>query len=215
MQAVTLSAEYGVHFKKVLFPFSIIEIVSSLERLGYDIAPEIPFPRPVGRFSGVGEIGRKGKLSIQVDGGAQVLRSVGVSISSALTGFNELAKALNEDYKVDIIPFVRFYQVMANYEVTTTNNALKRIADKSGAPVLKEFGKVLGYEISSTELKFGAKNFEPNSESWFDIHIMPNYERNDRYLFSLVYRNAEKEKTQVFIDHIEENIVKFAEFIDR
>jgi hypothetical protein len=215
MQAVTLSAEYGVHFKKVLFPFSIIEIVSSLERLGYDISPEMPFPRPVGRFSGTGEIGRKGKLSIQVDGSAKILRSVGVSIPSALTSFNELVKALNEDYKVDIAPLVRFYQVMANYQVITTNNAIKKIADKSEAPVLKEFSKILGREIASTELKFGAKDLEPNSENWFDIHIIPNYERNDRYLFSLVYRNAEKEKTQVFIDHIEENIVKFAEFIDR
>jgi len=215
VQITTLSADYGVHFNTVLFPFSIIEVVSSLEKIGYDISPDIPFPRPIGRFIGSGEIARKGKVAIQVEGGEKLLAVAGVSLSSAIDSFNEFAKALNEDHKIDVIPLVRFYRIGANYEIASNSNTLKKIANIAKVPLLANFGTILGQEVVSTELKFGAKDLEPNSENWLDVSIRPNYERADRYIISIVYRNIDKAKTQAFTDHIEENIIKIVESVDR
>jgi len=214
VQIITLSALYGVDFDTVLFPFSVGEIVSSLERLGYDISPDMPFPRPIGRFTGAGEIARKGKVVILADANG-LLMVAGVSLSTIITSLNELAKALNDDQRIDIISLAKFYRIEANYEFASNNNTLQKIANITKAPLLTEFGAILGQELSSTEVKFGAKDLKPNSENWLDISIRPNYERADRYVVSIVYRNVDKPKTQAFADHIEENIIKIVQLVDR
>ena len=215
MQITTLSALCGVEFNTVLFPFSIIEVVSSLERLGYDLSPDMPFPRPMGRFIGSGQIARKGKVAVYFDAVGQDLTVLGVSLSSLTASLNELAKALNEDHKIDITGLAKFYRIEANYEIASNNNTQKKIADVTKAPLLTEFGTILGQELAPTEVKFGAKDLEPNSENWLDISIRPNYERADRYIVSIVYRNIDKVKTQAFADHAEENIIKIIQLVDR
>lgn len=126
MECKSLSADYGVHFSTVLYPLSLIEIVESLEKLGYEISPSIPSPRPIGRFVGTGEFGRKGKSSVHVDAGAQALMVSNVSLKSALDSFNEVVSALSEDHKIDVLSMVRFYRFTANYEIRTEKKRFSR-----------------------------------------------------------------------------------------
>lgn len=63
-------------------------------------------------------------------------------------------------------------------------------------------------------MKLRGEGSNANSENWFDFEIRPNYERNDRYIFSIVYRNRSKEATQESILNIEEQVRKIAELID-
>ncbi len=215
MTCTTLTVDYGVHFNTVLYPVSIIEIANSLEKKGYELNPSIPFPRPVGRFIGAGEIARKGRTVIHIDSGAQLLAVADVSLKSAIDSFEELVTMLHEDHGIDIESLVRFYRFTANYEIRTNNEAFQRIATNLKVPILKEIQGIIQEEISPIELKFAGARLQANSDNWFDMSIRPNYERNDRYVVSIVYRNNSKEKTKDFLETIEEKATRIAELVDR
>ena len=215
MQSKPLTFDYGVHFNTILYPISIIEMTNSLEKIGYELSPSIPFPRPVGRLLGAGEIARKGKTVVHIDSGAQLLLVTDVSIKSALNSFDEIIATFSEDHRIDLGNLVRFYRFTATFEVWTKKKALETIAKNLKAPIQEEFEGILGEEIWPAEIKFAGAGLEANSENWFDIAIRPSYERNDLYVVSIIYRNTDKEKTLGFLRTLEEKVVKIAECIDR
>lgn len=215
MQHKTLTVDYGVHFSTVLYPFSIIEIADSLEKRGYELSPSVPFPRPVGRFLGAGEIARKGRTVVQIDSGSQLLLVADISLKSTIDSFNEIVTMLSEDHGIEVGSLIKFYRFGATFEIQTEKEASLRIATNLKVPILKDLEEILKEKISPIEFKFGGSDLRANSENWFDISIRPNYERNDRYVVSIVYRNTEKDRTQAFLRTVEEKVAKIAEFIDK
>ena len=73
----------------------------------------------------------------------------------------------------------------------------------------------MGEKIWPFELRFGGANLRVNSENWFDITVRPNFERNDSYVISVVFRNTDRVKTQEFVESFEESMVKVIGLIDR
>ena len=214
MEGRVVIVDYGVHFDTILYPFTIPELANTLERIGYELSPLLPFPRLPGRPSGAGEIARKGKTAVHIDAGAQVLIVVDVSIESVLKSFDEIANAFLEDNRVDIDNIVRFYRFNSTYEVRTEKDPLQSIASNLEVPALEKFSEIFDEEVWPLELRFTGARLKANSENWYDISIRPDYEKNDKYVFSVVYRNKDKEKTQNFINRFEERLLKIAELIE-
>lgn len=209
-----LSIAYGINFKTLLYPLTIQELVDSLERKGYKISPALPFPRSPGRITGAGEIGRKGKTSVQVDASAQTLTIIDISIKSALNCFNEIVKMLKEDYDVDVNDFARFYSFTATYAFPTEKQAYKMTAKALRFSIFDHIEEIMGEKIWPFELRFGGADLKANSENWFDVTVRPNYERNDSYIISVVFRNKDRVKTRKFIESFEERMAKVIGLID-
>lgn len=209
-----LSVAYGTHFKTFLYPLTFHELVDSLERKGYKISPALPFPRPPGRMTGAGEIGRKGKTVIQVDTSAQALTIIDISIESALNGFNEIGKMLKEDYDVDVNDFARFYSFVATYEFPTKRQAYETIAKTLRFSIFDDIENIMDEKVWPFELRFGGADLKANSENWFDVTVRPNYERNDSYVVTVVFRNKDRVKTRKFVESFEERMAKVIDLID-
>lgn len=215
MEFEPLTIRYGINFKTVLFPLTLFEFANSLEKRGYEISPNLPFPRPAGRLTGVGEIARKGKTVIQIDGGAQALNVIDLSVQSALEHFEEIVKMLVEDHNIDINKFARFYSFTATYEFPTKRQSYEAIAKALKFSIFDDLEKIMGKKIWPFELRFGGANLLVNSENWFDITVRPNVERDDSYLLDVVFRNTDRVKTREFMVSFEEKMVKVIELIER
>ncbi|MDH5266104.1 MAG: hypothetical protein OEW62_00345 [Candidatus Bathyarchaeota archaeon] len=215
MRYKPLSVTYGIGFNTILYPLTFEEIVESLEKKGYEISPALPFPRPPGRMTGTGEIARKGKTVIQVDTSAQFLTIVDISIKSALTCFDEIANILKEDHDVDVNDIARFYSFVATYEFPTKKQAYKTIAKALRFSIFDDLEKIMDEKIWPFGLRFGGADLRVNSENWFDITVRPNFERNDSYVISVVFRNSDRVKTRKFVESFEERMAKVIGLIDR
>jgi len=55
MKCKPLAIRYGIRFKTYLFPLTLHELADSLEKKGYEISSNLPFPRPPGRMTGMGD----------------------------------------------------------------------------------------------------------------------------------------------------------------
>lgn len=208
------SVAYGIRFKTILFPLTFLELANSLEKKGYELNPGLPFPRPLGRMTGAGEVARKGKAVVQIDSGAQILTIVDVSITSAQDCFNQIVQMLKEDYGVNIDDLARSYSFSASYKFHTKKPAYKSIAGALKIPIFDNLKTIMNEEIWPLELRFGGANQIVNSENWFDISIRPDYERNDSYVVQTVYRSSDKTKTQKFIESFEERMTEIITLIE-
>jgi len=215
MKCKPLAISYGITLNTYLYPLTFHELADSLEKRGYEISSSLPFPRPLGRWTGAGEIARKGKTVVQIDASAQALTVLDISIKSALDSFDEIIKMLIEDHNVDLNEFARFYRFSATYESPTKKQAYETIATTLNFPILGNLEKIMGEKVWPFELRFGGAGFKVNSENWFDITVRPNYERNDSYIIVVVYRNSDRAKTQKFVKSFEEKVTKIIRLIDR
>ena len=214
MKCKPLGITYGVRFKTFLYPLTFHELVDSLEKKGYEISPELPFPRPPGRMTGIGEIARKGKTVIVVDTSAQALTVGDISIRSALDTFDEIVKMLKEDYRVDINDFALFYSFAATYEFPAKKQAYETIAKSLRFSIFDSLEEIMDEKIWPFELRFGGADLKVNSEKWFDVTVRPNFERNDSYIISVVFRNSERIKTLKFMESFEERMSKVIRLIE-
>jgi len=210
-----LLVTFKIRLKTILFPITFIELTTILEKNGWEISANLPFPRPVTRLSGVGEIARKGKTVLSLDSSAQVLAITDVTIKSALDCFDELTKALIEDFGVDLNGFSKYYGFNATYEIPTKNKAYETIAKNLKIPMLDEFEKIFSEKLWPYELRFAGADLQANSDNWFDITLRPNYERDDSYIVSVIYRNDTKEKAVEFSTSFEQRIEQLVKLIDR
>jgi len=151
---------------------------------------------------------------VHIDTAAQLLLIVDVSIKSIVDSFNEIAKAFLEDSRIEIGKITKFYRFTATYEVLTEKDPSQMIAAKVEVPTLEKFSEIFGEKVLPLELRFTGDGLKANSENWYDISFRPNYETNDRYVFSVIYRNENKEITQNFMNSFEERILKIAEIIE-
>jgi hypothetical protein len=210
-----LTLTYGVCFNTYFFPLKITELADSFEKKGYEISPNIPFPRPPMELVGAGVIARKGKTFIHIDTRGPVLTITDVSVKSALTCFDEIANALKEDYKINLDSLVGVYEFNTQCEVPTEKKAYETITKKVRVSILDQIEKILDKKLWPHTLRFGGADMNVNSTTWFDFSIEPSIERNNSYVVVINYRNKEKEELRSFIESFEERISKIIELIDK
>lgn len=204
-----------IDLDRTLFPITFIELTASLEKLGFEINRAFPFPYPVGRFVGSGRIARKGNISINVDGGDKSITMIGISLENTIEEFDSFIKTLKTDYSVDLDKFANYYQFASHYEYKTNKNAYAIISKSCIYPKLDELAKIIEIPIKTFSIKVGSVDTLPNDKNWFDMQFTPDVQRNDGYLIEIVYRNENKESYRTFISHIEENIVKSIQLLER
>jgi len=210
-----LALTYGICFNTYFFPLKVNELADSLEKKGYEISPDIPFPRPPVTLGGAGTIARKGKTIIHIDTRGPILTISDVSAKSALACFDEIANILNEDYKINLDSLVGVYEFNTQCEVPTEKKAYETIAKSVSVPILDQIEGILQKKLWSHTLRFGGADMNVNSTTWFEFSIEPSFERNDSYVVSISYRNKEKEELRSFIESFEEKIGKILELIDK
>lgn len=215
MKCKPFAVSYGIGFKTVLFPLTANELVDGLEKKGYEINPSLPFPRRPGRMTGIGEIARKGKTVVQLDASGKALTIVDVSIESVLGSFDEISKMLVEDHGVDVDDFARYYSFRATYKFSTTKQAYGTLAGALKSPIFDDLEKIMNEKIWPFELRFAGAGLRVNSENWFDITVRPDFEKNNSYVITVVYRNSERAKTQKFVESFEEKMTKIIGLIER
>jgi len=204
----------GINLDRVLFPISFTEIVSSLEKNGFEINKEIPYPRPVGRPIGSGSFGRKGKLVFSVDAGGKSIVISGNSIEESLEELDTFVTTIKTDYSFDLDEYPKYYHFTGKYKYHTNKNAYSIINRFYSNHKNEEISKILDKPLNTFAFKLGSADLVPNDENWFDIQIAPDIERNDGYMIDTVYRNEEKEIYRTFLTHIEENIVKIIQVLE-
>jgi len=215
MKVEPIQIIYGVRFTTLLFPLNYSGLMNSLEKRGYEISSGIPFPRLPIRIGGAGEIARKGKTIVQVDAGQQILQVVGTDLKSTFECFQEIEKALKEDCNFQIIDFARTYNISANYVSSTRNRSYEAIAKAFSSPIFNDLGKIMEENLWPLTLNFAGANLVVNSNNWFDISIRPNLERDNSYTIEVVFRNADRLKTEKFLQTLEEKLTRIIELIDR
>jgi len=203
-----------IKLDSILWPITLIELINSLEKLGFEIAREFPFPRPAGRFVGSGQIARKGNIVVNVDGGAKAISMLGLSLESTIEEFDSFLSTLKTDYSVDLDEFANFYQFASRYEYKTNKDAYAIISDFFTHPKLDELAKIIEIPIKTFKIKVGSADAVPNERNWFDLEFAPDVQRNDGYVIDVVYRNENKESYRTFISHIEENILKSIQLLE-
>lgn len=205
----------GINLDTVLFPITFIELISSLEKGGYDINKAIPFPRPIGRFIGSGQIARKGNVGVSVDGGDKSITMIGTSLEDTIEEFDSFLKTLQIDYSLQLDEIASYYQFVAHYEYKTKKDPFSIIGNSCIFPKIEELAKIIETPIKTFSIRFASADNIPNDKNWFDINIAPDVQRNDGYVIDVVYRNEDKEFYRTFISHIEANIVKSIQLLER
>jgi hypothetical protein len=204
----------GSFLDVVLFPLTFSEILNSLEKNGYELSPAIPFPRPTGRFRGSGQIGRKGNISINIDGGEKSLIIAGTSLEDVRDEFHTLFKTILDDYAFNLDEIVKFYQYTATYRYKTKKNPFLTISKSCEYLKIKELSEIIGEPLKTFGIRFASADNIPNSEDWCDVKITPDIEKNDGYIFEIVYRNKNKDNYQTFISNIETNLMKVVSLLE-
>lgn len=203
-----------INIDRTLFPMTFIELTTSLEKLGFEINKALPFPRPIGRFAGSGQIASKGNIAINVDGGEKSITMIGPSLEATLEEFDSFIETLQTDHSVDLDEFANYYQFASRYKYKTEKNPYTIISDSFTYPKLDELSKIIEIPIKTFAIKVGSADTVPNERDWFDIQFAPDVQRNDSYVIDVVYRNENKESYRTFISHIEENILKSIQLLE-
>jgi hypothetical protein len=214
MEAKPQSIVFKIRLNTYLFPISFMEMTNALEKIGYEINPALPFPRPIGRLSGAGEIARKGKSVVSINADAQTLLVQDVSINSAIKCFDEVLTSLQEECGVDLNTMPRFYGFSATYIIPTKKKAYTTFAKSLRIPIQNDVEKIFNEKLWPYEIRFAGSNMKANSENWFDISVKPNYERDDSYVVTVVYRNILDDKTREFMNSFEERIKRMLQLIN-
>ena len=204
----------GITLDRVLFPITFIELISSLEKNGFEISQAIPYPRPIGRFIGSGQLGIKGKTTASVDGGGKSISMTGSSLEDTIEEYDKFNKTILADYSLDLDEFPKLYYLTGNYEYKTKKNTHSTISDSISYPKIEELSEIVDESMNVYAIQFGSADTVPNDKNWFDIKITPDVQRNDGYVINVVYRKEDRETYRTFISHIEENIVKIIRLLE-
>lgn len=209
-----LILNYGVRFNTYSFPLRISELANGLEKKGYAINPRIPFPRPPVSYGASGTLARKGKTVVVVDTREQSLTVADISLKSAMDTFDEIVNVLKEDYGINLDSLVEVYEFEVQCEIGTEKPAYETVAKNVKLPILNQIEGILGGKLWPIGLRFSGANMKFNSADWFDFSIEPNFERNDSYFVTIIYRNAKREESRSFVESFEERIDKILALIN-
>ena len=206
--------QYGIRLRTVLFPFTALEMIRSLEKKGYELNQSLR-TYPVERVTIEGPIARKGKIGVIVDSGSQYLGIAGEPKELVLTEFKELETQLYEDHNVKVGDVGQFYIFQAAYSYKTSRKPYETIRNAFGLSKSDELSAILGADVSLFEFRVGGTELHVNDVDWFDIKVSPNTLREDAYQFEVGYRNPDKSKTETFIQTIESKLLQIVKIMER
>ncbi|MFQ6075411.1 MAG: hypothetical protein ACE5Z5_04665 [Candidatus Bathyarchaeia archaeon] len=211
-----LEATYRVRLGYVLFPLEFRELRDVLARNGYELAGlpgPIP-PRP-SRIGYGGEIARKDEYVVQIDSRECLVGISDKSIGTTFGAFRELTKVIKEGFGIDLNENVRYYDVVAHYNIDTGKKPVQEI-DRviEGNSYFPKFDKILGEPTSLFSVRLVPKGSIPNQEEWFDISIEPDILKPQIYHVGVVFRNPDREKSIRFINNLEKTLVNLIKVIE-
>lgn len=168
--------------------------------MGYAIVPQVlqALPGPgmveIAYMSGSGPIAKKGNLIIDVNSDKGVIGVGGPSIPDAELAFNEIEKAVCDNFNVNPSVDVRFYEVLARLDYEEEgNNVLKNMKKIGNKALLTRLGDIIGKEPILYGIRLVPEGMVPNQEEWFDIIVQPHiYKPNRVYQISITYRSVDR-----------------------
>ena len=208
MSLRSIRVSTGIFLDVILFPLTYSELFNSLEKIGFDINPAIPIPRPIGRFRGSGQVAKKGKITLNIDGGDKSLIMYGDSLEEAINEFTSFSKTLSSDYLMDLDENSKFYQVTAAYEYKSDFDPSEAISKAWKNPDTEKISDIFEISVTTYAVRFASADNLPNEKNWFEINITPDILRNDGFSVEILYRNEDKDRYTYFINHIEDRILK-------
>ena len=209
-----LQIQYIIRLKTAIFPLALHELLTSLQKKGYELNPTIPMPLPTGRVDVGGPVARKGRTVVIVDSGTQHVGTIGESIESTIESFRELENQLLEDHRIKLGDFARFWAFTAFYLFTTKRKAYESVSNAFKLSRQEELSEVIGQPVSLFEFRIGGANLKVNDDNWFDIRISPNVPRDDSYHIDVAFRNTDRRQTEAFMGAIESKLAKIIELIE-
>jgi hypothetical protein len=205
---------FSIRVNYIFFPFHTVELIDTLLKSGY--APTTPPPPPAPprgvRFSITGTIARKGEVIIDVNDDRGVLSASASSPKTAIDGLDEVLGLIKTNFKVDLGEMASFYELIGHIEVETDQNPIEKIGHiMKENRFIREFGQILGEDVSLFTLRLSPIGKVPNQTEWFDITIEPDVIKTSIYNIEAVCRSNDKSKVQKFT---EELIPKISKIID-
>jgi len=214
MALTSLIASVSVSLNCVLFPVKWAEMISVLEKLGFNINEALPYPLPTGRVSGSGKVARKGRTTFSVNPGDKSIVMTDRTIQDAKTELNDFITTLKTDHGLDILKYIQFYQFTSSHKYSIKKEAYQSLSKSCNIPKSSKFSEILGFKVEPYSIRLGQSGTIPNSENWFDVLIDPDFERNDGFNVNTVYRNQDFTIYNAFISNYEEKIIKLMSLIE-
>jgi hypothetical protein len=206
-----LNVRVSFRLKHVLFPIDLRELIEVLSNLGYAIVPQVlqALPGPgmaeIAYMSGSGPIARKGNLIIDVNSDKGVIGVGGPSIRDVELAFNEIEKAIHDNFNVNPNVDVRFYEILARLDYEDEGkNILENMEKIGNKDLLTRLGGIIGKEPILYGIRLVPKGTVPNQEEWFDIIVQPHiYKPNQVYQISITYRSTDRNNVFTIFRNLE------------
>ncbi|MEM0328490.1 MAG: hypothetical protein QXN53_07965 [Thermoproteota archaeon] len=210
-----LSTKISFHLKHILFPIDLRELTEVLSGLGYAIPPQTlqALPGPgmieISYMVGSGPIAKKGNLLVDINSDRGFIGVGGQSIPDVILSFEEVEKAICNNFGIDPNTDIRFYEILARLDCEVENNILESMSKISDGALFTRLGKIIGKMPILYGIRLVPKGAVPNQEEWFDITIQPHlYKPNQVYQISVIYRSADRNNVLATFKNLEEIILK-------
>jgi len=213
-EVTTREARYGVRLDYVIFPIDYRELIHALAKNGYELSPARNIPPAPARIRYGGEIARKKESVVVVESDRSELGVVSRTLQEAKSSFEELAKVIESELGFKLYEKVCFYLFSVHYKVDTGKAPREQIPKTENKEFIEKLSKILGEDIVSFSLRIARKKAVPNQESWFDIAIDPDILNEKLYHIGVVFRDPEKDKTEKFVNDLENNLLEIIKKIE-
>jgi uncharacterized FlaG/YvyC family protein len=207
-------ARYIVVLDYMVLPLGFRDLRYALAKNGYELASVKNIAPPPTRIMYSGEIARMKETTVVADSESSEIGTVSRSLQEAYTSFNDLAKIVKSELDVDLNKKVKRYFVSAHYRVSTGKLPLKEIPKAENKEVVAKFSEIMNQNLSSFSIRLTPKDASLNQENWLDIAIEPDLLDESKYHIGIVYRNLEKERTELFVRDLESNLLKIIKLIE-
>ena len=211
---ITQEARYLMSLDYLILPLDFRDLRQALAKNGYESALVRNLPPPPTRISFSGEIARKKETAIIADSEAGEIGVINRSLGEARTSFGDLIKLVEEEIGIDLHKRVKFYQVSVHYKCDSGKIPLKEIPKAENKEFIKKLSEIMGESLSSFSIRLAKKDSNINQGDWLDIAIEPDLVYENYYHIGVVYRNSNKEKTEMFVKDLETNLMKIIELIE-
>lgn len=212
-----LESFYQVRLAYVMFPLEFRELMDVLAKNGYELLrlPGPLPPRPI-QLAYSGEFARKDEYIVRIDSGEGL---VGITctrpIEVAFGAFGELTKVIKEGLGIDLNENVRYYEVVAHYNINTGKKPFQEI-DRviEGNSYFTMFDGILGEPTSLFSIRLAPKGKVPNQEEWFDISIEPNILKPQIYHAGVIFRSPDRERIISSVNNLEKRLISLVKVIE-
>jgi len=207
-------ARYIVVMDYMILPLDFRDLRYALAKNGYELASGKNIAPPPTRIMFSGEIARMKETTVVADSESSEIGTVSRSLQEAYASFNDLARVISSELDVDLNEKVKRYFVSAHYRVATGKLPLREIPRAENKEAVAKFSEIMGQNLSSFSIRLTPKDASLNQENWLEIAIEPDLLDESKYHIGIIYRNLEKERTDMFVRDLESNLLKIIKLIE-